>query len=84
MDSPKWDQNPAAIYIPKRDEDHPHLFYMGVPPNSWESCLLGAVGQTWEDYHMERIGMLAVLRCKYSQLCLKAIEFRWYDFCFWL
>ena len=46
MDSPQWDQNPAAIYIPKRDEDHPHLFYMGVPPNCWESCLLRAVGQT--------------------------------------
>ena len=34
MHSLKWDQNLAAIYIPKRDKEHPHLFYkiMEVPP----------------------------------------------------
>lgn len=30
LERPKWDQN-SEIYTPKRDNEHPHHFHMGVP-----------------------------------------------------
>ena len=33
-----WDQN--AIYTPKRDNEHPRDFYMGVPPGLFEASTM--------------------------------------------
>ena len=32
---PKWDQNPKFNYTPKRDDEHPRPFHMGVLPGGY-------------------------------------------------
>ena len=64
---PKRDQNPK-IYTPKRDDEHPHLFHMGVPPpasrvnicckvsipafQSQSLKIVCTVGSCWNAFHI--------------------------------